>query len=68
MKRTLDEALLITMFGGWFGAEFYYVSKLKWGLLCTIFWWTGIPTLISLYMFFYWLYIGKHKFDLKYNS
>jgi len=46
--RTKWIAVVLAVFGGWFGAHKFYLGKTRTGILYLLFFWTSLPFLISL--------------------
>ena len=59
---------LLVLFGGTFGLHRFYLGQVWRGILSILFFWTFIPTFISVIDFIYFLVIGESKFDEKYNN
>lgn len=49
-RRDPNVALLLCLFLGCIGAQFYYTGRVGKGILCTLFAWTLVPLIISLFM------------------
>ena len=48
-KKSLGNAILISIVGGVFGFQHIYLGKRKSAVLMFLFFWTGVPTIISLF-------------------
>lgn len=46
--RTKWIAVVLALFGGWFGAHKFYLGKTRTGVLYLIFFWSSIPLLLSI--------------------
>ena len=67
MKSRLVAAILAFVFS-FIGAHNFYLGKPGKGVLCFLFCWTYIPTLISIFDFFVLLAMSDADFDRQYNS
>jgi TM2 domain-containing membrane protein YozV len=48
-RRNPNVALLLSLFLGWVGAQYYYMGRVGKGIVCSLFAWTLVPLVISLY-------------------
>lgn len=46
--KTKETAALLAFFLGTFGAHWFYLGNIKFGILFLLFSWTGIPTVIGV--------------------
>lgn len=60
--------VLLAIFLGGFGINWFYVGKTMAGVLSLIFCWCGIPAIISFIHAILVLIRGPEDFDMKYNS
>ena len=60
-------AVALTFFLGGVGAHKFYLNKTMLGILYVLFCWTFVPLIISLLECLILLFMGKNKFDKKYN-
>src|SRR5258706_5044939 len=60
--------LLLTFFFGGVGAHKFYLGKYWQGALYLIFFWTGIPALISLVEFLIYVFTGSERLNEKYSA
>jgi hypothetical protein len=49
-RRDPNVALLLCLFLGCIGAQYYYMGRVGKGILCTLFAWTLVPFIISVFM------------------
>lgn len=49
MKKNRTAAGILALLLGTIGVHKFYLGKWKQGLLCLLFFWTGIPGLVGLY-------------------
>ncbi len=66
MKDRIAAALLAFFLGG-FGAQFFYLGNFGWGILCVLFFWSGIPAVIGIIQGLIWIFGTQEAFDAKYN-
>ena len=67
MKSRIVAAILAFVFS-FIGAHNFYLGKTGKGVLCIIFCWTYIPTLISLFDAIRFLVMSDADFDREYNN
>jgi TM2 domain-containing membrane protein YozV len=67
MKKKTTVALL-ALFLGWIGIHRFYLNQASLGIWYLLFFWTGIPFLISLVDFVVFLLMSETEFNRKYNS
>lgn len=67
MKSRVVAAILAFVFS-FIGAHNFYLGKTGKGVLCLLFCWTYIPTLISIFDFVRLLSMSDADFDRQYNS
>lgn len=67
-KRDKIVALLLTFILGPFGAQYFYYGQYVKGVLCLVFFWTLIPSIIALIHFFILLSMSDYAFNQKYNN
>ena len=67
MKSRVVAAILAFVFS-FIGAHNFYLGKTGKGVLCLLFCWTYIPTLISMFDFVRLLSMSDADFDRQYNS
>ncbi|WP_071516842.1 NINE protein [Geitlerinema sp. PCC 9228] len=60
-------ALVITVFGGWFGIHKFYLGENAAGVLYLLFCWSGIPGIISIFDFLWLLLVSEQEFDRRFN-
>ena len=60
-------AALFAFFFGWLGAHRFYLNQTGRGFFYLIFFWTGIPAIISLVDFIVFLSMHDDSFDRKFN-
>ncbi|NJO00968.1 MAG: NINE protein [Bacteroidia bacterium] len=61
-------AALLAFFGGTFGIHRFYLGNIKQGLMHLLFFWTGIPYIVSLVDTVGFLTMSQDNFDRKYNG
>ncbi len=66
-EKKKSTALLLTFFLGWLGIEWFYLGETTTGILCVLFFWTGIPFLVALVHFIILLCTSNEQFDRQYN-
>jgi TM2 domain-containing membrane protein YozV len=67
-KKNRIAAILLALFFGSFGVHRFYLRKPFSGVLYIIFFWTGIPAVLSVIGAFRFAFMSDEKFDEKYNS
>lgn len=60
--------LLLIFFFGYVGGQYFYLGQVGKGVLCLLFFWTFIPTIIALVQFFIILAMSDTEFNNKYNN
>lgn len=60
--------LLIIFFFGYVGGQYFYLGQISKGVLCLLFCWTFIPTIIALIQFFIILAMSDQEFNARYNQ
>lgn len=65
--RSKGAAFLWCVFLGWIGAHKFYLGQSGWGLLYLVFFWTGIPAIISIIEAIYLVILSREDFDRKFN-
>ena len=65
-KPNRTTAIVLALFLGGFGAQKFYMGKPGIGILCLLFCWTGIPSIIALVDIINYLVIGEAKFRERY--
>ncbi len=60
--------LLLTLFTGGFGIHRFYLGSYLWGTIYLLFFWTFIPTLISLIEYVIFLFRSSAKIEEKYEA
>lgn len=60
-------AALLAFFLGGFGGQYFYLGKIGAGVLCLLFCWTFIPSIIAFIDIIRFLVMSDKEFDLKYN-
>lgn len=60
-------AALIAFFLGWFGGQKFYLGRPGAGILCVLFFWTTIPSLIGLYDAIVLLTMSDERFAQRYG-
>jgi len=66
--KSKTTAALLAFFLGAFGAQFFYLGKVGRGILCLLFFWTFIPTLVAIIDFIRFLIMSDADFDRRYNG
>ena len=66
-KRRITAAALAVLLGG-IGAHKFYLGQTMWGLLYLVFFWTFIPSFVSIVEFIFFLFMNDEDFDAKYNT
>lgn len=61
-------AALFAFFLGWAGGHKFYLGQVGLGFLYLLFFWTGIPALISLIEFILFLTMSDEEFNRKYGQ
>lgn len=61
-------AILLAIFIGGFGIQWFYVGETKYGIISLIFFWTGIPALIGLIVGIYWIFLPDSEFRSRYSK
>ena len=67
-KKNRVAAILLALFFGSFGVHRFYLRKPFSGVLYIIFFWTGIPAILSVIGAFRFAFMSDEKFDRKYNA
>ncbi len=68
MKRKhRSVAVLLAIFLGSFGAHRFYLRRPFSGVLHLLFFWTGIPAVLSIISAFYMALMSQARFDQKHN-
>ena len=65
-KNRFVAALLAFILGG-FGIQWFYLGRKMYGILSILFFWTGVPAVISLIHFIFLLISSDDSFNAKYN-
>lgn len=52
VRKNKTTALVLTVFLGGIGAQHYYMGKIGLGIVCTLFCWTWIPLICSIFQAF----------------
>lgn len=66
-RKEKSTAVLLALFLGWLGIQFFYLGNTVMGVLCVLFCWTGIPAFISVIHIIILLCTSQDDFDQKYN-
>lgn len=61
-------AVVLALFLGGFGIHKFYLGNIKAGMLYLIFFWTGVPFLLSILDFLVLLMTDNKKFHEKYDE
>ncbi|MFZ6818567.1 NINE protein [Undibacterium sp. Ji22W] len=61
-------AALLSFFLGWFGAHKFYLNRGGWGVVYLIFFWTGIPAVVSFFECILLLVMSDTEFNYKYGQ
>ncbi|MDE2428007.1 MAG: NINE protein [Burkholderiales bacterium] len=67
IKDQTGASLLCALLGG-FGAHWFYLNKMSLGILYFLFFWTGIPALISIFDFYRIAFASQEEFARKYSG
>ena len=65
--RSKIVAVVLAVFGGFFGAHKFYLKEWKWGGLYLLLFWTLLPWVIAIIEGMIFLFTNQEKWDLKYN-
>lgn len=60
-------ATLLALFLGGFGLHQFYLGNTKKGLLYLVLFWTLIPSILGLYDAFFYFFMQKDTFNMRYN-
>ena len=64
-KKNGTTAMLLSLFLGSFGMNFFYLGNLGLGILCILFFWTGIPFFIGIInSFFQFSVVKRYNYKL----
>lgn len=66
-QKSKSTALLLTLFLGTLGIQWFYLNNTLLGVLSILFCWTWIPAIVSIVQFFYLLFMSSESFDANYN-
>ena len=66
-KRRITAAALAVLVGG-VGIHKFYLGQTMWGLIYLVFFWTFIPSFVSIVEFIFFLFMSDEDFDAKYNN
>ncbi len=66
-KKSRLAAILLAFFLGGFGIHKFYLGQIGWGIVYLVFFWTGIPALISIIEFIMLILMSDEKFDRRFN-
>lgn len=66
--RNKTTAGLLALFLGEVGAQFFYMGSPGVGILCILFCWTGIPSIIAIIQGITYLCMSDAEFNAKYND
>lgn len=66
-NRDKTTTILLTIFLGGLGIQWFYLGKNVFGVLSLIFCWTWIPSIIALIQFIMLLSMSTEEFNRKYN-
>ena len=58
--------IVLCLIGGFIGLQEFYRGKIFLGILAVLFFWTGIPCLVSWIEAVVWLFRGEDEFFAKY--
>ena len=61
-------AILLAVFLGGFGGQFFYLGKYLLGIVCILFCWTWIPGIWGVIHGVIFLSMSDEEFNLKYNN
>jgi TM2 domain-containing membrane protein YozV len=67
-KKNRIVAILLALFLGSLGIHRFYLRKPFSGVLYVIFFWTGIPAILSVISAFRYAFMSDEKFDHRYNQ
>jgi len=67
MKKDRISAALLAIFLGFIGIHKFYLNKKDSGILYLVFFWTGIPAILSAIDFAKILFLDDEAFKEKYN-
>lgn len=65
--KSKTTATLLALFLGGFGFHQFYLGNTKKGVLYLLFFWTLIPSLMGIYDCFFFLFMAKDTFNMRYN-
>ena len=66
-SKSRTTAALLAFFLGCFGGQHFYLGRTVLGVLCILFFWTWIPTIIGVVECIIFLCMSDIDFDRKYN-
>ena len=67
-EKNRTVAILLALFLGSFGADYFYLGKKVMGILCILFCLTYIPTILGVINAIRYLIMGEEKFQNKYGN
>lgn len=67
MRNKVIAALLALILGS-FGLHKFYLGRIVWGIIYLLFFWTFIPTFISVIEGIVYLSMSEKNFNKKYNT
>lgn len=65
--KAKSTVVLLTFFTGFVGGHRFYLGQTWLGIFYLVFFWTLIPSLVSVIDFFVFVFISEKKFNDKYN-
>lgn len=66
--RNKTTAGLLALLLGSVGAQFFYMGAAGAGILCVLFCWTGIPSVVAIFQGITYLCMSDAEFNAKYNT
>lgn len=58
---------MLTIIFGWAGVQWFYLGKTTLGVFHLVFFWTGIPALLSIFYAIWFICMSDSKFNELYN-
>ena len=60
--------IVLCLIGGFIGLQEFYRGKIGLGVFAVLFFWTGIPAVVSFIEAVVWLFRGEYEFNKKFGT